>query len=177
LVEELCRYITRPALANERVQTNAAGQVVLKLKTAWRDGTTHLVMSPLEFMQRLAALVPRPRLHLIRFHGVLAPNAKLRALVVPQVVPHEPEAPAHGAKPAECEAGCAHHRPVRLSWAKLLKRVFDLDLEHCPNCGGELKIIAAILEQPVIEKILTHLGLQARAPPRAAARGQALQAA
>ena len=50
----------RPALANERVQCNAAGQVVLKLKTAWRDGTTHIVMGPLEFMQRLAALVPRP---------------------------------------------------------------------------------------------------------------------
>ena len=64
-LEQLCRTITR-SLANERVQTNAAGQVVLKLKTAWRDGTTHLVMSPLEFMQRLAALVPRPRLHLIR---------------------------------------------------------------------------------------------------------------
>jgi hypothetical protein len=62
-LEQLCRYITRPALANERVQTNAAGQVVLKLKTAWRDGTTHLVMLPLEFMQRLAALVPRPQLH------------------------------------------------------------------------------------------------------------------
>ena len=55
--------------------------------------------------------------------------------------------------------------------------VFDLDLEHCPKCSGELKIIAAILEQPVIEKILAHLGLQARAPPRAPARGQALQAA
>ena len=69
------RYITRPALSDERVQVNAAGQVELKLKTPWRDGTTHLVLSPLEFMQRLAALVPRPRLHLIRFHGVLAPNA------------------------------------------------------------------------------------------------------
>jgi len=55
-----------PALANERVQINAAGQVVLKLKSPWCDGTTHPVMSPLEFMQRLAALVPRPRLHLIR---------------------------------------------------------------------------------------------------------------
>ena len=172
-LEQLCRYITRPALANERVQTNAAGQVVLKLKTAWRDGTTHLVMSPLEFMQRLAVLVPRPRLHLIRFHGVLAPNAKLRALVVPQ----EPEPAAQATPPAGCEANCVHHSPVRLSWAKLLKRVFELDLEHCPNCGGELKIIAAILEQPVIEKILTHLGLQARAPPRSPARGQALQAA
>ncbi len=171
--EPLCRTITRPAPANDRVQCNAAGQVVLKRKTAWRDGTTHLVMSPLELMQRLAALVPRPRLHLIRFHGVLAPNAKLRALVVPQ----EPEEPAQAVAPAECEANCAHHRAVRQSWAKLLKRVFELDLEHCPNCGGELKIIAAILEPPVIEKILTHLGLQARAPPRAPARRQALQGA
>ena len=58
-LEQLCRHIT-PALANERVQCNAAGQVVLKLKTPWHDGTTHLVMSPLEIMQRLAALVPRP---------------------------------------------------------------------------------------------------------------------
>ena len=147
--------------------------MVLKPKTPWRDGTTHQGTSPLEFMQRLAALVPRPRLHLTRFHGVLAPNAKLRAMVVPQ----EPEVAAQEAKPAGCEAICAHHRPVRLSWAKLLKRVFDLDLEHCPNCGGELKIIAAILEQRVIEKILPHLGLQARAPPRSAAHGRALRAA
>jgi hypothetical protein len=129
-------------------------------------------MSPPEFMQRLAALVPSPRLHLIRFHGVLAPNAKLRALVVPQA----PEAPAQEATPAECETSCAHHRPVRLCWAKLLKRVFGIDMEHCPNCGGELKIIASILEQPAIEKILKYLGLQARAPPRAPARGPALQA-
>ena len=55
--------------------------------------------------------------------------------------------------------------------------MFDLDIAHCPNCGGELKIYAAILEAPVVEKILTHLGMQARAPPRAAARGHALQAA
>ncbi|MFN9678749.1 MAG: transposase, partial [Betaproteobacteria bacterium] len=52
-LEQLCRTITRPALSDERVQLNAAGQVELKLKTPWRDGTTHLVMSPLEFMQRL----------------------------------------------------------------------------------------------------------------------------
>ena len=159
-LEQLCRYITRPALANERVQTNAAGQVVLRLITPWRDGTTPLVMSPLEFMQRLAALVPRPRLHLIRLLGVLAPNAKLRT----QIVPQDPELPAQAVQPAACGANCARHRPLRLSWAKLLKRVFKIDMEHCPNCGGELKIIAAILEQPVIEKIFTHLGLQARAP-------------
>ena len=82
-MEQLCRYFTRPVLGNKRVQTNAAGQVLFKLKTPSRDGMTHVVMSPLEFMQRLALLVTSPRLHLIRFHAILAPNAKLRALVVP----------------------------------------------------------------------------------------------
>jgi hypothetical protein len=69
--------VSRPAIANERLKRNPAGQVVLQLKRPYRDGTTHIVMSPLEFLQRLAALVPRPRLHLIRLHGVLAPHAKL----------------------------------------------------------------------------------------------------
>ena len=81
-LEHLCRYITRPAIANERLALNRTGQVVLTLKTPYRDGTTHIVMSPLEFLQRLAALVPRPRLHLIRFHGVLAPNARLRPEII-----------------------------------------------------------------------------------------------
>ncbi len=98
--------------------------------------------------------MPRPRLHLIRFHGVLAPNAKLRSLVVPQGPPKDEEVPGVGASGVQCAAETVQVRPARISWARLLKRVFELDLEHCPNCGGELKIIAAILEQPVIEKIL-----------------------
>ena len=89
---------------------------MLQLKSAWRDGTTHIVMSPLEFMQRLAALVPRPRLHLIRFHGVLAPNATLRAAIVPGPAQSEP-ADEH-----------AHGAPTRMGWARLLKRVFEGDL-------------------------------------------------
>jgi Putative transposase len=97
-------------------------------------------MEPLEFMERLAELVPRPRLHLIRFHGVLAPNAKLRSKIVPA--------------PAERAAA----PPT------------DHDVEHCPNCGGALKIIAAIDDPPVIIKILSHLGLPTRSPPRAPAR-------
>ena len=62
-------------------------------------------------------------------------------------------------------------QPHRISWQRLLKPVFDIDMQHCPNCGaGELKIIAAILERPVIEKILTHLGLGPQLPPRGPAR-------
>jgi hypothetical protein len=135
-LKQLCRYITRPALSDERVQINAAGQVELKLKTPWRDGTTHLVMSPLEFMQRLAALVPRPRLHLIRFHGVLAANAKLWALVVPKAPPEQQEPATAVAATVECEVETVQTRPHRISWARLLKRVFDIDLQHCPNCGA-----------------------------------------
>lgn len=172
-LQQLCRYITRPALADERVQCNAAGQVVLRLKTPWHDGTTHLVMSPLEFMQRLAALVPRPRLHLIRFHGVLAPNAKLRAGLVPQGPPQAGREP----QPASAGPACAHRHAARIGWAQLLKRVFEIDLEHCPDCGGALKIIAAILDARVTERILTHLGLQARAPLRAPVRADLQQAA
>ncbi len=169
-LEQLCRYITRPALSEQRVQLDAAGQVQLELKTPWRDGTTHLVMSPLQFMQRLAALVPRPRLHLIRFHGVLAPNARLRARVVPQG-PETQAQVAEAAMASECDAPAVQARPHRIGWARLLKRVFDIDMQHCPHCGaGELKIIAAILERPPIEKILTHLGLDPQPPPRGRAR-------
>jgi hypothetical protein len=64
-----------------------------------------------------------------------------------------------------------------MSWARPLRRVFEIDMENCPRCGGELKIIAAILEKSVIERILEHLGLPARAPPRAPARASMPQAA
>ena len=95
-LERPCRTITRPAIANERLKRTRAGQLLLQLKSPWRDGTTHIVMSPLEFMQRLAALVPRPRLHLIRFHGVLAPHANLSAQIVPST-------------PVNTHETCDHH--------------------------------------------------------------------
>ena len=76
--------------------------------------------------------------------AVLGPNAKLRA----KVVPHGPEQVTGKSELTATEPGCAHGRPARISWARLLKRVFQIDLEHCPNCGGELKIIAVIVEAP-----------------------------
>ena len=185
-LEQLCRYITRPAIANERLIRNRAGDVVLQLKSPYHDGTTHIVMSPLELMQRLSALVPRPRLHLIRFHGVLAPHAKLRPEIFPSSghqaghipVPGIPgPGPGIPSVPVNTNTPSADHAeappavaPVRLSWARLLKWVFEIDIEQCPQCGGTLKLIAAIEDPPMIAKILTHLGLSARAPPRSPAR-------
>ena len=138
---------------------------MLQLKTPYRDGTTHLVMTPLEFLQRLAALVPRPRLHLIRYYGVLAPNAALRS----QIVPGESDDQATDTANADGDSLAPSTR-ARMSWAQLLKRVFAIDMTTCPQCGGPLTILAAIEDPTVIIKILTHLGLPSRAPPRAPAR-------
>ncbi len=113
-------------------------------------------MSALEFMRRLAALVPPPRLHLIGFHGVLAPNARLRAAIVPQPAKNS-SAPSPDLAQAPGSSAAA-----RISWAGLLKRVFQIDVEHCPHCCGKLKIIAAIEDPALIVAILTHLGLPKR---------------
>jgi Putative transposase len=91
-------------------------------------GYRAVLLSPLEFMQRLAALVPRPRLHLIRYHGVLAPNATLRARVVPQ-------GPA-ARGPAAGDAQPVQARAQHIGWARRLERVFDIDLQRCPSCGA-----------------------------------------
>ncbi len=80
-LERLCRYIARPAVSEKRIALTTNGQVRYALKTPWRDGTTHVMFEPVEFLARLAALVPSPRAHLTRFHGVFAPNATLRAQV------------------------------------------------------------------------------------------------
>ena len=107
--------------------------------------------------------------------AMLATSTELRSLVVPQGPEVEERATAAVAA-SECVVQTETNpdrpdRPHRIAWARLLKRVFDIDMQHCPNCGaGELKIIAAILERPVIEKILTHLGLDPQPPPRGRAR-------
>jgi hypothetical protein len=163
-LERLCRYITRPALGHKRLRRTPAGEVVLHLKTPYRDGTTHLVMTPLEFLQRLASLVPRPRIHLIRFHGVLAPNAALRSQIIPGTADQ-----ARDTTDGDGDLSSASPQ-ARMSWAQLLKRVFAIDLTTCPQCGGPLTIRAAIEEPAVIAKILAHLGLPTRAPPKAPAR-------
>ena len=171
-LERLCRYVSRPSLASERLALTATGQVRYTLKTPYRDGTTHLVFEPLELMARLAALVPPPRMHLTRYHGVFAPHSRLRAAVTPArrglgAAKHPPADPAEPPTP----------RHVAMSWAQRLKRVFGIEIEACVRCGGNLRIIASIEEPAVIARILAHLErtvlepyqperpLGARAPP------------
>lgn len=159
-IEKLCRYIARPAIALERLHLNQRGEVVYVLKKPYSDGTTYIVMTQLELLERLAAIVPRPRVHLTRFAGVFAPHYKHRAMVVPKPKAGTPELKTDD-QPSKS----------RISWARLLKRVFGIDVEICHLCGGQMKIIAAIEDPQVIKKILEHLGLPNKPPIPWPARG------
>jgi hypothetical protein len=126
-LERLCRYVSRPPVATERMALTASGYVRYTLKTPYRDGTTHIVLEPLDFMARLAALVPPPRMHVTRYQGVFAPHSKLRAAVTPAHrgtgASKQPAATAaESAKPPT-------PRHVAMSWVRRLKRVFGWLLE------------------------------------------------
>jgi hypothetical protein len=172
-LERLCRYITRPALCLERLSTNVAGQVVYQLKNPFRDGTTHILFSPEDFIARLAALVPRPRINLTRYHGVFAPSSPMRRAIVPtpaslrQRRKHkDPNAvPAtRQCSPKESRSDCNDPPTAPLTWAQRLKRVFEIDITLCPLCGGQLRVIADITDPELISRILDHVN--SRAPPR-----------
>ena len=167
-LEELCRYITRPAIANERLAVNPAGQVVLTLKTPYRDGTTQIVMDPLEFMQRLAALVPRPRLHLIRFHGVLAPHAKLRSAIVPSAST-EPTTTTPDPVVEIPVLSLGAHQLGLVAQAGLRYGLANIVRTAAAPCRSSRRSLS-----PPPSRRSRHLGLSARAPPRSPVRHFAL---
>jgi hypothetical protein len=74
-LEKLCRYIARPLVSTERLSKLSDGRLLYRLKRKWLDGTTHVVFERLELVEKLAAIVPPPRIHVVRYHGVLAPPA------------------------------------------------------------------------------------------------------
>ena len=157
-LERLCRYVARPALAGGRLLILDADPLSFALKTPWSDGTRHLLLSPMELLEKRAALVPPPRFHLLRYHGVLAPRARARERIVPAQPVAEPSA-ADGSASA---ASCGHRR----RWATLLARVFSSDISACAGCGGRLRIIAARTDPASIRTCLEGAGLPAMPPPR-----------
>ncbi|MDN5938380.1 MAG: IS91 family transposase [Salinisphaera sp.] len=158
-LERLCRYISRPAVSEKRVSLTSGGLVRYQLKTPYRDGTTHVFFEPLDFLARLAALVPRPRVNLTRFHGVFAPNSKWRALVTPAR-----RGKGRRGMDTESEEKTPAERHVAMTWAQRLKRVFDIDIRACAACGGAVRIIAAIEDPAVIRSILDHVKKKAALP-------------
>jgi hypothetical protein len=160
-LERMARYLARPPIAADRLAQLEDGRIELQLKRPWRDGTTAFRFSPHELVERLVALVPRPRAHLTRYHGALAPAFAARGEIVPspsettRLPPERPAAPP-GADPPR--------RPARFPWASLIWRVFLEDVLACARCSGRMTIVAAVTSRAGLIRILGSLRLPAEAP-------------
>jgi len=216
-LERLCRYVARPPVATDRLERLPDGRLLNRLRHRWRDGTTQIVFEPQQLLGRLVPLIPAPRAHQVRYHGVLAPCASWRNRIVPEALPsrkatrcapcktpgtNRPEGdvgpPAASARgeversatgggtsapspvieddPEKCPPGPpargGARKTRRYAWADLLRRVFAVDVLECPECGGRLRIMAAIHPPEATRAILECFGLPSRPPPAAPARPQ-----
>jgi hypothetical protein len=191
-LEQLCRYLARPPLAQQRLELLADGRVRYTMKKPWKDGTLALVFEPEDLIARLCSMVPPPRWHLVRFHGVLSAHAALRPLIVPQPAP---ASGATGAMAGSCgaEAGVqlelfgsvaaiaaalgavpsrddgASREPARKPWAWLLRHVFAEDLQTCERCGGRMRWRQVATTPDAIARLLArHEPGSGPGPPRRA---------
>lgn len=178
--ERLLRYCARPPFAGERLEWIDADRVRYRLPKPRPDGCTELILSPPQLIERVAALVPPPRRHRLRYYGVLAPNAALRPAVTALAPEQDAEASALGPaalngalSPAADEADPAHKdnsRKARYLWAVLLARIYEAFPLTCPQCAGEMRIIAFVTAPASIQAILAHIGEPIRPPRPAPAR-------
>jgi hypothetical protein len=168
-LEHLVKYLARPPIANDRLTELPDGRLALRLTHNWRDGTSHVVFTPHELIEKLISLIPRPRAHLVRYHGILGPAAKEREKVVPGLGRVEFGRPAVSDGPREIDPS-GLPRLGRLPWAVLLKRVFLVDVLECPKCKGRMKILTAVTAPASVQRILNHLGLPTEAPRLQVAR-------
>jgi hypothetical protein len=201
--ERLLRYCARPPFALERLRIGRRGegaeertvtashgepgvhQVIYLPARPTRDGRTVLALSPLEFLAALSRLIPPPRVHRHRYHGVLAPNARLRERVVtlgredapaPGGIASIPDGEPHAAHTAGGTAATdlpdsPQHAAARSRWARLLARIYEVFPLTCPGCGAVMRILAFITAAEPTGASLTHLGLPTTAPPLSPARG------
>jgi hypothetical protein len=175
-LERLLRYCARPIFASERLQWIEKDQrLVYRLPKPMPGGQTVLYLTPLEFLDKLAVLIPPPRKHRHRYHGVLAPNAPLRQAVTAYAglpinaeVATTDQVPVAEKDPAEAESKPSFH--AASLWAMLIARIYEVFPLVCPQCGGELKIVAFLTEVDPIQRILLHIGEPATPPRIAPAR-------
>ena len=149
-LERLCRYISRPAVSEKRLSLTRGGNVRYQLKTPYRDGTTHVIFEPLDFIARLAAW----------YRSQSQPNPLPRGVRTQQSAPGV----GHAGKTGQGQQGQGADEPATpaqrrasMTWAQRLKRVFNIDIETCSGCGGAMKVIACIEDPIVIKQILDHL--------------------
>ena len=151
------------------------------MRSLWADGTESLLFTPSEFLERLVALIPAPKFHTTRYYGVLASRSPHRRYLPDKPTPLIDV--EHGANDGQDSgpplAGSADKKQKprkrkRISWAQLLKRTFKIDVLKCDKCGGRMKLVGVVFDQPTISTTLRALGLPVRAPPIAPARSRQL---
>jgi len=160
---KLVRYMARPPVAGSRLKRSESspGDLEYTLKQRWRDGTTAVLLSPMELMEKLAALVPPGRMHLTRYFGVFASCSKWRSEIVLRPEKRKGFAP---------DGGYEKDKVKNTRWARMLARTFGVDVSTCPECGEELRIVAMVYDQMQIARYLRHLTLAAHPPPLTPAR-------
>jgi hypothetical protein len=183
-LERLLRYCARPPFALERIKQQHDGTLIYQLNKPLTNGQTQLKLTSLELIDKLAALVPPPRIHRHRYYGVLAPGSpqlespfrasvtamaglSLQGTIEVQNSDHKDDA-----EPIELVQESKPKRPPnRYLWAMLLARIYNLFPLLCPDCGCEIRVIAVIQDKPVINKILDSVGEPAEPPALSPARG------
>ena len=133
-------YVARPPLSTQRLSLSPDGNVLYELKRPFSDGRTHVLFSPVEFPEKLAALVPLPWFNQVKYNGVFAPNSPFRKEVVPAP---EQDTPESGDEDQEKGRGSKY------LWAILLKRVFNIDMTKCGLCGGPMRFSTTPAEMPL----------------------------
>jgi hypothetical protein len=173
-LEELVRYMARPAIADDRIEVLSDDSIRLKLKTPWRDGTEYLVFTPTEFIEKLVALIPIPRFHLTRYYGVFASRSELRNKLpdMPQPPPTQDVTLDEKDPPKRPRKQKGARRPGKrpIGWAALLKRTFGIDVLACSKCGCRMTLVGVVFDSGTIQTTLNALGVSPRAPPIAPAR-------
>ena len=157
-LERLLRYMLRPPFAHERIRQREDGRYEYELRRPWTNGAVSVVLDGVELMEKLAALIPGPRETDIVYHGVWAPNAKMRGRIVP----------AGGKKGGEKEG--EEKGGSWIAWAELKKRVFGIDELTCERCGGGMKIVAYVRSARGVRRYLEGVGQAAEGPRRMPAR-------
>jgi hypothetical protein len=185
-LERLLHYCARPPFAGQRIRIDGS-QIIYRCPKApagEKGGTSpgskrehEIVLTPLEFIARIAALIPPPRQHRHRYYGVLAPNAPQRGQVTPQVtsVVTSTEGDSFSALTSTAltigtKSTCVRHLS-RYGWAKLIARVYETDPLQCGRCGGHMEIIAFVVQASEVRQILAHVGLPVEAPKAHPAQG------
>jgi hypothetical protein len=162
---KLIEYIARGPLSNDRLEILANGDVKLALKTPWANGTTHLVFTPCEFIEKLVALIPPPRSHLVRWSGVFAPNSQYR-----RDITLKPEIKKGFQFASDTEEEDKPREFKNYKWSKMLAQVFKIDVTKCQQCGGDLVKVCAVIEPVQARRYLKNVGLDYEPPPRAPPR-------